>query len=79
MKMDSPLWQRGVRGDFIEIFDSIGVKRSILQEDSTEELTPHPVEGSLIQGLTPFTARQLDFKTLSNVIYSERERLHLKE
>jgi len=23
--MGSPLWQRGVRGDFIEIFDSIGV------------------------------------------------------
>jgi hypothetical protein len=25
MKMGFPLWQRGVRGDFIEIFDSIGV------------------------------------------------------
>ena len=24
--MDSPLWKRGVRGDFIEIFNSIGVK-----------------------------------------------------
>jgi hypothetical protein len=25
MIMGSPLWQRGVRGDFINIFDSIGV------------------------------------------------------
>jgi len=24
--MSSPLWQRGVRGDFVKIFDSIGVK-----------------------------------------------------
>jgi tetratricopeptide (TPR) repeat protein len=25
--MGSPLWQRGVRGDFIKISDSIGVKK----------------------------------------------------
>jgi hypothetical protein len=25
MIMDSPLWKRGVRGDFINIFNSIGV------------------------------------------------------
>jgi hypothetical protein len=25
MIMDSPLWKRGVRGDFIKIFNSIGV------------------------------------------------------
>jgi hypothetical protein len=25
MTMGSPLWKRGVRGDFVEIFNSIGV------------------------------------------------------
>jgi hypothetical protein len=29
MIMGSPLWKRGVRGDFIKIFDSIGVKDSL--------------------------------------------------
>ena len=26
MTMGSPLWKRGVRGDFVEIFNSIGFK-----------------------------------------------------
>jgi hypothetical protein len=26
MIMGSPLWKRGVRGDFVEIFNSIGVE-----------------------------------------------------
>jgi hypothetical protein len=26
MTMGSPLWKRGVRGDFVEIFNSIGVE-----------------------------------------------------
>ena len=30
MTMDSPLWQRGVRGDFVKNFNSIGVLSSPL-------------------------------------------------
>ena len=31
--MGSPLWKRGVRGDFVNIFDSIGVLQKATQED----------------------------------------------
>ena len=37
--MDSPLWKRGVRGDFIKNFNSIGVKDDLLQSAVLQKLT----------------------------------------
>jgi hypothetical protein len=62
MIMGSPLWQRGVRGDFINIFDSIGVKVEETQNPKRDK-DPNPL-------ICNWSFENLSFEFILDLVFS---------